>query len=235
MSQPAIDIIRKRYERKFTPEVLTAIQARRIVLSSAAMFKPLFHPRLINNIYLDTVRFNCYYDNVHGSSQRKKIRIRWYGDLLQNHSKTVLEIKVKSCHLGDKKLYPLPECNISEIIYSHTSLQSFFDSAQLPEAIRQMLKSYHPRLLNRYKREYFIDASGNYRMTIDEDIRFQKLKENSNAIIKPRVIDKRPVVELKYDEIYDNNASCITENIPFRLTKNSKYVNGIEAFYHVIY
>jgi len=67
------------------------------------------------------------------------------------------------------------------------------------------------------------------------DYSIASLKENENLIYIVNGGLSLIKSSGKYDEIYDNNASCITENIPFRLTKNSKYVNGIEAFYHVIY
>ncbi|MGC9330624.1 MAG: polyphosphate polymerase domain-containing protein [Bacteroidales bacterium] len=235
MSQPAIEILHKRYERKYTPEVLTAPQAKNIIRSSQGFFKPLYHPRYINNIYLDTIRFDHYYDNVTGRSERKKIRIRWYGDLLQHNASPLLEIKIKSAHLGDKIQFVLPHCDIATILHSHSAMQTFLQQAELPETISNMLKTLHPRLLNMYKRTYFIDTTGNFRMTVDEGIRYQGLRDNFNRIIRPISLNKRPVIELKYDEKFDDEASRITENIPFRLTKNSKYVNGIERFFNVVY
>jgi SPX domain protein involved in polyphosphate accumulation len=235
MSQPAIDILKKRYERKYAPEALTVNQAKHIIRSSNAFFNPLFYPRYVNNIYLDTVRFNNYYDNVHGRSERKKVRIRWYGDLIQHGVSPVLEIKVKSAYVGDKVQIPLPECNIADILHSNVALQSYFHQAKLPGTIRHLIKTLYPRLLNRYLRTYFIDATGNFRITVDENIQYQGLRENYNNIIRPVSLNNRPIIELKYDEKFDNEASRITENIPFRLTKHSKYVVGIERFFNVVY
>ncbi len=36
------------------------------------------------------------------------------------------------------------------------------------------------------------------------------------------------IMEVKYDEKYENNANYITDNFPFRLTKSSKYVAGLQ-------
>ncbi|PLW98018.1 MAG: hypothetical protein C0591_05370, partial [Marinilabiliales bacterium] len=36
------------------------------------------------------------------------------------------------------------------------------------------------------------------------------------------------IVELKYERKYDNIAPRVYNKLPFRLTKSSKYVNGIE-------
>ena len=46
--------------------------------------------------------------------------------------------------------------------------------------------------------------------------------------------DNKIVVELKYDQEKNDEAQEIGTNLPFRLTKNSKYVTGIEKFYEVI-
>ncbi len=40
------------------------------------------------------------------------------------------------------------------------------------------------------------------------------------------------ILELKYDEEFDNKADRITQYFAFRRTKNSKYVSGIEYCYH---
>ena len=233
MSNDKLQITRQRYERKYLPETLSARDAKFSILSSRVVFKPLFYPRYINNIYLDTIRLDNYYDNVHGRSQRKKIRVRWYGDIIQSNIEPVLEIKIKSGHIGDKKLFKLPACDTRSIIESHQNIEKLFESANLPLEISQLVKNSIPRLLNRYKRTYFLDASGNFRMTVDENIKYQGLKSNFNFIINPVSLSKETVVELKYDSQFDSEAEYITENIPFRLTKNSKYVNGIEHFFNV--
>ncbi|MDA3910029.1 MAG: polyphosphate polymerase domain-containing protein [Bacteroidales bacterium] len=232
-----LNLIRKRYERKFVPETLSVSQVNQIILSLPSFFRPLYHPRYVNNLYLDSLGFDNYYDNVHGRSERKKVRIRWYGDLLAESVEPVLEIKIKSGFVGDKKQYKLPKTQISEIIHSKTALSNYLKKAEadLPADIINLLKRLRPSLLNRYYRYYFLDASGKYRITVDENVRYQAIHPNINFTINPKQIDNYPVVELKYDEQYDDDAIRITDQIPFRLTKNSKYVIGIEAFYPVRY
>jgi hypothetical protein len=39
------------------------------------------------------------------------------------------------------------------------------------------------------------------------------------------------ILELKYDHEQDEEAGFITNHLPFRMTKSSKYVMGIESFY----
>lgn len=232
-----LNLIRRRYERKFIPEASTVPQVKQIIRSLPALFRPIFHPRYVNNLYLDSIGFDNYYDNVHGRSERKKVRIRWYGDLLQKSVRPVLEIKIKSAHVGDKKQYTLPEVDIEAFLLSPKRHNDYLKNAakDLPYDIGNLLTRMRPTLLNRYHRYYFLDASGKYRVTIDENIRYQAIHPNINHRINPQPKERFPVVELKYDETYDDDAINITDQIPFRLTKNSKYVNGIEAFYPVIF
>ena len=40
--------------------------------------------------------------------------------------------------------------------------------------------------------------------------------------------DEKTVIELKYNQQHADGARSITTNFPFRVTKNSKYVIGVE-------
>ena len=40
--------------------------------------------------------------------------------------------------------------------------------------------------------------------------------------------DQGLVIELKYEEQFDNQTDRITQYFPFRLTKSSKYVTGVD-------
>jgi hypothetical protein len=40
----------------------------------------------------------------------------------------------------------------------------------------------------------------------------------------------KSVIELKYDELWEEEAEYITNEFPFRIDKNSKYIAGISHF-----
>ena len=44
--------------------------------------------------------------------------------------------------------------------------------------------------------------------------------------------DEKTVIELKYNQQDADGAKAITKNLPFRVTKNSKYVIGVERLRH---
>ena len=67
-----------RFERKFLVSRLRPFDIEHLVKLHPSMFNEIFHPRFVNNIYLDSHSLRNYWDNVCGSSQRQKVRIRWY-------------------------------------------------------------------------------------------------------------------------------------------------------------
>lgn len=69
-----------RYERKFLVEDLMPFQATGLIKLHPRLFYSPYPPRHVNNLYLDTPEMENYYDNVTGAPQRRKVRVRWYGD-----------------------------------------------------------------------------------------------------------------------------------------------------------
>ena len=46
-------------------------------------------------------------------------------------------------------------------------------------------------------------------------------------MLVPLVDRRKIIVELKYDQEHCDSAQEITKHLPFRLSKNSKYVSGV--------
>ena len=84
-----------RYERKFKISEIDRNYVETLVKYHPAMFSEIFHERIVNNIYFDTLNMDYYYDNKSGSSKRMKVRIRWYGNQFGLIEKPVLELKIK--------------------------------------------------------------------------------------------------------------------------------------------
>ena len=79
-----------RYERKFLVERLDASWVRALVRRHPSMFCETYPPRYVNNLYLDTLGMRHYVDNLNGTPERRKVRIRWYGDLFGDVEAPVL-------------------------------------------------------------------------------------------------------------------------------------------------
>ena len=94
-----------RYERKFLIRDLSVQEIETIIKLHPNFFSEIYYQRNVNNIYFDSLELESYQDNVTGSAQRVKTRIRWYGELFGLIEKPVLELKIKSGFLGRKESF----------------------------------------------------------------------------------------------------------------------------------
>jgi len=214
-----------RYERKFYIEKLTAGQIEILLKNHPAIFREIYLPRTVNNIYLDSVDLQNYFDNVNGVSQRVKVRIRWYGNLIGKIDKPSLEIKFKNNQHVGKRSYPLKSFKMGKE-FSLDVIQTIFKESDLPEMLAHNLLDMQLSLCNSYRRKYFLSAHGNYRLTLDTDMHFYKLSTYWNEFM-PVFKDDSVILELKYTKASDNFADDITNEFPFRVTRNSKYIEGL--------
>ena len=98
---------KSRFERKFTVNRLSKQGIELVIKQNSAFFSKIYKQRYINNIYLDTPNLTFFFDNNAGKSNRKKIRIRWYGDMFGMISYPILEFKIKTGDVGNKFSFPL--------------------------------------------------------------------------------------------------------------------------------
>ena len=217
-----------RYERKFTIANSSREHILYTIKNHPAFFRPIFQPRQINNIYLDDQNLSFFKNNRIGIAKRKKIRIRWYGDLFGKTNQPKLEYKLKDGLLGDKWIFDLPEF-IIEPGFANRSLVELFTTSTLPQSIIEDLQPLKPTLLNTYYRSYFLSADKKFRITLDESMAYYRF-DYPRAYFK--AAHRTPsdfIIELKYLPSEDKLAHKISGKFPFRMDKSSKYVNGIIA------
>lgn len=219
-----------RYERKFiVPKSMPLSELIAIVKSNSSFFREVFYERQVNNIYFDTNGFKFYFDNVEGVADRQKVRIRWYGSTLGAIQKPKLEIKIKNGLVGDKWTFDLKPFSLESSITGN-DLQKLFVNSDLPKPIYEMVRGLNPTLVNSYTRRYFVSADQKFRITLDYDVFYRNIKTRLNNFSKIPQSDPFNVVELKYGLEDDRLADGIAIQFPFRLSKNSKYVNGVNNF-----
>lgn len=206
-----------RYERKYKIENLSYSLVEQSIRLHPAGFRKIFPDRQVNNIYFDTSDWTTFKENVMGIAERKKFRVRWYGPDLETIEQPIFEIKIKSNQLGDKISHPVTPFQLSNLELTLKEIQ------HLSQAKVPLL----PTLLNSYHRSYFGTPDGKFRITLDRRLRYFSLLNNIkfNAY---QIEDKEVVMELKYEETLDLATDRITQHFPFRMTKSSKYVSGIE-------
>jgi SPX domain protein involved in polyphosphate accumulation len=191
-----------------------------------ACFKMPFPDRWVNNIYFDMHNYHAFAENISGASSRTKVRYRWYGETVEPDV-GVLEIKCKRNYFGWKHRYTVSAPPYKSG-YSLKDIQQAL-LEQLPIDGQKWLNgSPFPIILNRYYRSYFLSSDRKIRVTLDtkQAVWDQRFKSFPNFVHKAN-LQRALVVEVKFDRNDRALASQILQGIPLRVSKNSKYINGV--------
>ncbi len=216
-----------RFERKFFVTAIDRNSIKNIIAVHPALFSEIYHPRTVNNIYLDSHGLKGYFDNIEGVSKRKKYRIRWYGSMLGLIEKATLEVKEKEGMVGIKSSFPLKPFTVDSSL-TRTRLIQVLEDSEIPQELLINLKTLDPVLLNRYRRGYFLSADSNFRVTVDWEMEFFRLNNYLNNLMEKYTDREHVIVELKYNTQNDDLAPLVTRYFPLRVTKSSKYIRGLQ-------
>jgi len=216
-----------RYERKFFITHLTRHEVESAIRIHPAIFSEIYYERRVNNIYIDSFDMVNYFDNVIGLEKRTKVRIRWYEDMLSDIQDPVLEFKIKNGLVCSKASFPLHGFRL-DANFSKATLQDLFKTSEISDRLKLDLKCMDISLLNSYKRKYFLSADKRYRLTLDSNLEFYGMTVFKNQFLDRSVDHASVILEVKYGEDHDSEANRITSLFPFRMTKSSKYIMGIE-------
>ena len=165
---------------------------------------------------------------VNGDCKRTKIRFRWYGELKNNVNNGLFEVKHKIGLLGYKDRYDIKHKikNSDNILNSLLNCE-FNDLADITFKSISPLKSV---LINRYHRKYYESPDHKIRITLDSDLTFYSIY--SSVLNKINyVMPNHSIMEVKYDQGYDSLAFNFIGEMPFRLSKCSKYELGLRNIY----
>lgn len=182
-----------------------------------AGLRQIYPDRQINNIYFDSIGLQCYHDNVDGIAERKKFRVRWYGDDVRVIENPNLEIKYRVNEVGSKKIFPVADFQL-------------FDLNNLNKEIHQVLENKYqlvPVLLNSYNRSYYGTPDGKFRITVDRNLRYFSFL-SSNRFVRYTTEEHAVVMEIKYEMEDDVYTERVTQHFPLRQSKSSKYVTGVQ-------
>jgi hypothetical protein len=215
-----------RYERKMLPPGSDSASVVHRIRMHPAGFREIFPPREVNNLYLDTPGRADFYEHVQGISSRSKTRIRWYGPLYGPIGRATLELKIKRGGVGCKESYPVADFALNRAADPST-LRSVLQALRAPASIRAAVDLRQPSLVNRYARRYYLSADGRVRLTLDTNLQYYDPRDPSRPRAHP-LRDAQPlVVELKYAPDHAETAAEIVNRLPFRITRCSKYVEGV--------
>ena len=164
------------------------------------------HPcRVINSCYFDNDSLALFHESEEGVLPRKKIRIRWYNNVL-NFTK---EIKISSIEGRFKSVEKKPKLqHLNDVLNAR-----YFDNSY------GILK---PSLIVSYERHYFSLKS--LRITFDRNISYRYLKYNAEAVAS----DNEAVMEVKTP--IDCSDDYIKSIIFQPTSRFSKYSRGLLCF-----
>jgi hypothetical protein len=116
--------------------------------------------------------------------------------------------------------------------FGDAQLQQMFDAADLPLDVRGLLKGLSATLLNSYQRQYFVSSDQRFRLTLDSRLVFYQANQAlGNTFMHRQRADSQVILELKYDPQHETLAPRVAGFYPFRATRSSKYVQGMERVY----
>jgi len=202
-----------RYERKFSVAGMPVAEVRRIVRAHPSLFFEEYAPRWVNNVYLDTPDLCSLRAHADGVQERRKVRVRWYGELLGPVASPVLEHKLKRGLVGRKLSRSVDPFELS-------------DGLRALDLARGLGESLLPNLINRFRRQYYRSADRRFRVTIDSRMRFHEFSPGLR-LRRWATPEDEVVVELKYGQQHDGRARPVASAFPFRVYKSSKYVTGM--------
>jgi len=209
-----------RFERKWIFNSKDYLALINSLIRSNLFFKKHYPKRRVNSIYFDTSNYDSIRQNLDGVSNKKKIRIRWYGE--QNKLiKPVLEIKSKKGSETKKENFKIKELNDLKFP-DLKNLKIIKDTVNLKTNSK---KAIYPILTTNYDREYFISDNGKIRATIDYNLKSVYLKNLSQLDIVKN-FSLACILELKYSTKLDKYVRKNLKNITLRLSKNSKFVKS---------
>ena len=195
-----------------------------------AGFRIPFPDRWVNNVYFDTHNYHAFAENLSGASSRTKVRYRWYGESICPDA-GALEIKCKRNYFGWKLRYTIFDSPYKSG-YSWQNIRQALLERLSPEGKKWLNASTFPIMINRYYRKYFLSSDEKIRVTVDTkqavwDQRFKPYPNFNHRANLPSAL----VVEVKFSRNDRELASQILRDIPLRVSRHSKYINGLEAIH----
>lgn len=154
----------------------------------------------VRSLYFDNLYDTALREKLDGVCDREKFRIRFYNEDL---SYIRLEKKVKRGSLGYKVSAPLTEDEVRRMLGGDTAWMATSGRGLVMELYSKMqTKLLRPKAVVEYRRQAFVYAPGNVRVTLDDRIRtgvsVNDFLETDRLTIPTG--DGEIILEVKWDE-----------------------------------
>lgn len=163
------------------------------------------HPeRLVKSCYFDTNNLTLFHQSEEGTLPRKKIRVRWYNNLLKFQK----ELKISSLEGRFKT---------TEILHQISDIHEVYDLRILERDYGMLV----PKIVISYRRNYY--KYHNLRITFDHAINFENAASDA-AFCMPE-----PFCVMEVKAPVSVSEAYIQDLIPLSTSRFSKYCRGIKA------
>jgi len=219
-----------RYEIKFLLDDVGLSDALEWLYSHTTAVE-MYDKRVVNSIYFDDMEFSAVQDNLSGISDRKKLRLRWYGR--KTYSEARFEVKMRKGRVGSKFNYPI-KLPISGL--NNLSLGDITSSCIRDLSTQNVIFNDHivPMLYVSYTREYFETHQG-IRITIDQDINFSSTRLNSTLSENAFVSYPSKVLEIKFPRGLKDEVANLIRPLHMTPKRHSKYLVGLALLGIAVY
>ncbi len=217
-----------RYEIKMVTEHWQLNDVESWLRLHRAAFRVAYPQRQVNNIYFDTPDLNSFEENLAGVADRRKLRLRWYGNGC-NAVAGILECKCKRDVTGWKIQQPLTaEKDLTRMSWS-AIVKAI--SAEIDAELRHQLRMrWRPVLVNRYQRQYYISTSEKVRVTVDfSHVCYDQRLSTRPNISRPIPGQEAMIIEVKASVEERHALADVVSDFPLRVGKHSKYVTALES------
>tara|TARA_B100001750_G_C15381887_1_gene532886 strand:- start:162 stop:842 length:681 start_codon:yes stop_codon:yes gene_type:complete len=220
-----------RYEIKFILDNAKLSEIYQWIKDSTFM-KKSFPDRKVNSLYFDDENYSCVRDNLAGISDRKKMRLRWYGQK-EGSCNPSFEIKYRQGRLGWKESHSI---GALEGVLMDLNLEEIQLQCENELIRKKVILDTHlfPTLQTVYDREYYVDPEG-IRLTVDKNIKFYNslLYRKLNQDLETNY--PLQVMEIKFSPSLKDKVAALIQSFHMTPKRHSKYLVGISALGFSVY
>ncbi|MGH9318581.1 MAG: polyphosphate polymerase domain-containing protein [Vicinamibacteria bacterium] len=179
----------------------------------------------VTSIYFDDAGLGSYHDNLEGTGERIKVRLRWYDD---REECFFFETKRRAYSKSIKERLEVESSMPLTSLDYRTIVNRLRD--RLPESCRErLLARPDPVLITRYRRSYYVAADRRIRVTLDSELEWfdQRGRAKPHLRFGAR-LPRLAILELKTEREDDGSFGELLYPLRLRPTRSSKYAVGCQ-------
>ena len=187
----------------------------------------------VNSLYYDTPGFDCFWDKEAGVADRKKLRLRYYGDTLSPDTEIYAELKRKQNELviKDRVNLRLGDAGGPRLQKKFLDMHKANRDNEFMQEIAWFTRrnSLRPKIFISYIRYALLSKRNReFRVTVDENI---ESREQFDFISPPghaaKIYQDGVVVEVKFNNVLPGWFHPILQKFNLQRLAYSKYGNSI--------